>query len=67
MPILSRPQWAWDISQVKLSSIDSVPLIRRQYSDQARISVSPLKARHPRLYDGVDAPPDGIDVPKWRC
>jgi hypothetical protein len=18
-------------------------------------------------YDGVDAPPDGIDVPKWRC
>jgi len=19
------------------------------------------------FYDGVDAPPDGIDVPKWRC
>jgi hypothetical protein len=19
------------------------------------------------IYDGVDAPPDGIDVPKWRC
>lgn len=20
-----------------------------------------------KIYDGVDAPPDGIDVPKWRC
>jgi hypothetical protein len=19
------------------------------------------------IYDGVDAPPDGINVPKWRC
>jgi hypothetical protein len=19
------------------------------------------------IYDGVDAPPDGIDVPEWRC
>jgi hypothetical protein len=25
------------------------------------------KASAFRIYDGVDAPPDGIDVPKWRC
>jgi len=30
------------------------------------MSASYPKADVP-VYDGVDAPPDGIDVPKWRC
>lgn len=33
------------------------------------MSDCPLEAdiRRAGIYDGVDAPPDGIDVPKWRC
>jgi hypothetical protein len=26
-----------------------------------------VHAEGAQIYDGVDAPPDGVDVPKWRC